>query len=375
MVELADVRDGVLRWAFLNGILADASMGDEGVRAGDETMCPFADEHAEFFRTRKIVRVYSSGSVLRVSARLKIAESKIQLMRDTFDERYGDEDLKLEIGVSRPFTVDQNIQAFGRLVPLHRTAANFLACGSSIGLGNQRNAGTLTALARLEGADPDRLFGLTCNHVIGGCSTARPGTLVVMPGIQDVSTEIDEINLVGRLHDIAPMSQGLPSVIQLDDNSDLAAFEVDSEFSLSSQQGSGEDSYDTPTSFVRQVNEGLAVKKWGRSTGLTEGHIDDVIEGGYPLPYKVTSYYGPQASQVFRGTIYFNKAYEIKRAGVRPFSLGGDSGALVVTNKPNEAERIVGVVIAGGKETSLVLPLQPMLKHLTVKVVNGINVD
>ncbi len=373
MVELADVRYGVLRWAFLNGILADASMGDEGVRKGDDALCPFADEHVEFFRTRKIVRVVGKRSTLRVSARLKIAESKVRLMQTAFDQRYGGDGLRLEIGVSRPFTVDQNVKASGRLVPLHRTPSKVISCGSSIGLGNQRNAGTLTALARLKGADPSRLFGLTCNHVIGGCNTARPGTPIVIPGIQDVSAEVDEINLVGRLFEIAPMSQGLPSVIQLDDNSDLAAFEIDPSVDLSSMQGSGEGSYDTPTSFVRKVTDELAVKKWGRSTGLTEGHIYDVVEGGYPVPYKVTSHYGPHASQVFRGTIYFNQAYEIKPAGVRSFSEGGDSGALVVTNDPNEDERIVGVVVAGGAESSLVLPLQPMLKHLKLTIVNGIN--
>lgn len=373
MVELAAVRDGVLRWAVLNGILAEASLSDEGARSGDETMCPFSEHHAEFFRTRKIVRVFSAGSTLRISARLKIAKPKIKILEEAFKARYGDEGLKLEVGTSRPFTVDQTIDAFGELVPLHRTGADILSCGSSIGLGNQRNAGTLTAIARLNGGDPTRLFGLSCNHVIGGCSTALPGTPVVMPGIQDVSTDIDEINLVGRLYEIAPMSQGLPSVIQLDSNSDLAAFEIDEHMELSSMQGSGTGSYDTPTSFARQIRKGLAVKKWGRSTGLSHGHIDDVVEGGYPLPYKVTSYYGPQhgASQIFRGTVYYNKAYEVVPSGVRPFSLGGDSGALVTTDKPNQPERIVGIVVAGGKEKGLVLPLRPMLRHLKMTIVSG----
>lgn len=372
MAELNELRDAVLAWALQHGVLGESAVGDAGVVRGEPSILPFRPEHAEYFRTRKIVRVLATRRTTRheliIHSRLRVAKTKIAELTGLFDAAFRDDNVRLKIDLSKPFKVDQAVQSYGRFVPIH-LAGDRIACGSSVGMGNQRNAGTLTALARrLTGGD--ELYGLSCNHVVGGCSTARPGTPVVVPGIQDVSAEHDRIEVVGHHHAAAAMSQGLPSVFDISRNSDLACFRLHDPDRLSSLQGSGEDAYDTPTGFARP-RVGLAVKKWGRSTGLTNGRISQIITGGESVDYNVTSYYGPMNSQIFKGTVYFNSVYEVDPSG-GPFSLGGDSGALVVTNT-GEKEKLVGIVVAGGREKSLVLPLKPMLKLLELKLIGEHN--
>lgn len=372
MVEPADVRNAVLAWAHSNGVLAETAFGDEGIARGDPALLPFKPEHAEYFRTRKIVRVYLSGRTrhrLQVFSRLRVAKTKVDELKQLFNAAFGDSRITLEIDISKPFKVDQAVQSYGQFVPVHMTDGNRIACGSSVGLGNQRNAGTLTALARL--GQEDELYGISCNHVVGGCSTARPGTPIVVPGIQDVSADHNDILVIGLHLTAAPMSQGLPSVSDIARNRDLACFRLSDADRLSSLQGSGDEAYDTPTGFARP-RESLAVKKWGRSTGLTKGRITNVIKGGEPIDYNVTSYYGPMNSQVFKGTVYFNEVYEVEPSG-GPFSLGGDSGALVVSNTKGP-EMVVGIVVAGGRDKSLVLPLKPTLKVLGLRLVGNHNV-
>ena len=345
---------------------------DEGVQRGDPSILPFEGQHADFFRSRKIVRVTAEARsgrrphVLKIFSRLKVAQTKIAELTRLFDAELAESSITLQVDVSKPFKVDQKVQCHGRFEPVRRHGGR-LACGSSVGLGNQRNAGTLTALATSE-QDSEHLYGISCNHVVGGCSTARPGTPIVVPGIQDVSSQHAEIHLIGDHFAAAPMSQGLPSVSNISTNRDLACFELREPGLVTSMQGSGDDAYDTPVTFAK-VQAGLAVQKWGRSTGLTRGRISNVIYGE-PVEYNVTSYYGPVYSQVFKGTVYFKEIYEVEG---RPFSLGGDSGALVVTRTAGD-EKVVGIVIAGSQQKSLVLPLKPALDVLKLSLVSGHNV-
>ena len=78
------------------------------------------------------------------------------------------------------------------------------------------------------------------------------------------------------------------------------------------------------------ANDIAPVKKWGRSTKLTTGIVQSVVRDGESLDYNITSYFGPTASQTFNGTVYYGEVIVI-RSTSGEFSLGGDSGALVVT--------------------------------------------
>ncbi len=366
-MEIEALRLAILSWARNNGILSE-NVPFEMV--GDINLVPFEGVMAEYFRTRKIVRVEVEHRRISIFSRLPIAITKKKALKKSFEDAYGHHRYELTIDSSKPFKVDQAVQAYGKFEPL-RMHKKAICCGSSIGLGNQRNAGTLTALARGEN---DSIFGLSCNHIVGGCSIAQPGTPIVSPGIQDVSVENNDIFVIGDYMRPAQMAQGLPSVTQFHKNRDLACFEIRKNAKITSLQGSGKNAYDTPITFAKPV-VGLPVKKWGRSTGLTHGEITYVGKSKRPEPidYNVTCYYGPMNSQTFKGTVYYDEVYEINPIGP-PFSLGGDSGALVVTDNPEQPEKIVGIVIAGGKNKSVVLPLKVALNELKLKLISGYNV-
>lgn len=291
---------------------------------------------------------------------------KKEELERVFNAQFQPDGVTLTITTAPSYKIDQSIATLG---PTVRRRGDRVTCGSSVGIGNQRNAGTLTALARRAGSSA--LVGLSCNHVIGGCSTTVPGTPIVVPGIQDVTAESPEIAVVGTFAEAASMRQGLPTVSDIFDNADLACFELLPEGSklLTSWLGDDDQAYDTPTEILTDVSPGTRVQKWGRSTAWTSGKVSTVLTDPEPVEYSVVSYFSPQASQTFRGTIYYPTVYEVGNLGP-PFSAAGDSGSLVVTIEPNgDAPRAVGVIIAGGQTKTLILPLQPMLEQLKLELV------
>ena len=141
---------------------------------GDPSRLPFDEDEAEFFRMRKIMRIRAEdlggGERITIFTRQAIAERKVHQLVNTFAEQFGD--VTLVVTTAPTYRIDQTLQSYGPFEPV-RTYLDRIACGSSVGIGNQRNAGTLTALARSR--DGGALFGVSCNHVVGGCSTAQPG--------------------------------------------------------------------------------------------------------------------------------------------------------------------------------------------------------
>ena len=190
-----DVKNGLYAWAIQNGVLADSAMRDALGLGGDASIIPFDATHADYFRTRKVnkVSVSSNDSVIKkiaIATRLPIARSKRERLGVEFTKAFATSNLLLEVVVEKPFKIDQNIQSTYKPLYSHNES---VCCGSSIGLGNQRNAGTLTALGRNE---EGQLLGISCNHVTGGCNTASIGTPIVVPGIQDVSPDQNEITFI-----------------------------------------------------------------------------------------------------------------------------------------------------------------------------------
>ncbi|MCR9200069.1 MAG: hypothetical protein NXI04_15650 [Planctomycetaceae bacterium] len=372
-MTLDDIRGAVLLWGQSAGILTD-SLQLHVQPDADISLVPFADDATDYFRRRRIARIVADENANRliIFTTLKIGEPKIKALRQSFAERYLAHDFQLDVEIASRVKVDGRLATRGRFEPVRRVngATGAICCGSSIGIGNHRNAGTLTALASKNG----QLVGLSCNHVTGGCSTALPGTPVVSPGIQDVSRDHAEITVIGKHAGAANMAQGLPEVIDIENNRDLAWFSVEQPELLSSRQGTGDESYDTPSRFAspQSIRKGLPVKKWGRSTKLTTGIVQSVVRDGESLDYNITSYFGPTASQNFNGTVYYGEVIVI-RSTSGEFSLGGDSGALVVTNVAGKTPKVVGILIGGDARASFVLPLQQACKDHQLKLISGHN--
>lgn len=242
-------------------------------------------------------------------------------------------------------------------------------CGSSISIANRRTAGTMGALVR---DGNGLLLGLTNNHVTGGCNNTRSGMPVAAPGIKDVSSVSLQPFTLGSHHQSIPMILGEPDTIDHTSNTDAAIFSIAAEKMVSSSQ---QGHYDTPTiveEIIADPDEGLKVKKVGRTTGLTFGKIESLIVGAFPLDYDIPTFHSAIESVRFRGRVYYEPVYLI-RGSQGVFSDRGDSGALVVTDDGDGNEKALGLIFAGDASDNLsyMLPIGPILEHLNVTLVGG----
>jgi hypothetical protein len=273
-------------------------------------------------------------------------------------------DFPIEFRVAQPFSVTVPSQA-ATFPTMFRH--NRLACGSSISIGNDRTAGTIGALLRNAAGE---LFGLSCNHVTGGCSNARIHAPIVAPGILDVGPSAPDPRTIGHHHRSLPFLQGDPSVVPAyKHNSDGAVFKVLDSDQMTSWQGH---SYDTPA-VVEDPEEDAPVEKVGRSTHHTRGIVESHLSGPLRIDYQSTIYHSAEENIAFRGSVYFDPVFTVRGVG-GTFAIDGDSGALVVRREAGSEtpEAAVGIVIGGkGHQETYIIPLKSALDALKMSLVSG----
>lgn len=253
-----------------------------------------------------------------------------------------------------PWTVRQSISGSG-----------FYACGSSISVGNNREAGTLGAIVRdLEG----KLYGLSNNHVSGSCNYAAKGLPIIAPGVLDVCANGINPFSIGNHVKLLELRIGSPDHVPASGNLDAAIFELSCPEKLTSWQGN---SYDTPADAI-DMEAGMDVEKVGRTTGSTQGKIMGKMYGFQPIMYNSPLYQ-------FSGQVYFSDLFVIIGRGDM-FSDSGDSGSLITTIDSAGQRKAVGIVVGGmednqapGGKITLALPIIPVLNGLGVSLVSGHN--
>ena len=239
-------------------------------------------------------------------------------------------------------------------------------CGSSISMGNYRDGGTLCCLVKNAAGD---IFGLSNNHVSGGCSHAGIGLPVLAPGIVDVAPGMLDPFTLGHHRSSLPLVSGSPDNVNAKQNLDAAIFKLKDLTLVTSYQ---RDKYDTPTLTIPMA-AGMIVEKTGRTTEHTTGTVIGQMYGAFSIVYQMPLY-------GFTGPVYFDPLFAIAgQSGA--FSDAGDSGSLVTTVDGGGVRKAVGIVVgamndgtAPGKKTSLVLPIAPILAGLGVTLVSGHNV-
>lgn len=238
-------------------------------------------------------------------------------------------------------------------------------CGSSISPGNDASAGTLGALIRIG----TEIFGITNNHVTGGCSHSPVGLPILAPGVLDVGAGGLHPFTLGLHKGVLNMVPGDGGNVDITQNTDAAIFSLLDTTFVSSMQG---DAYDTPIE-VLDPTDGMIVEKVGRTTGHTTGKI----VGRMLLPIGVIA---AASNYDYRATVLFPRAYIVHGDG-SAFSTNGDSGSLVVTKKNDGSYAAVGLLFAGGPDAkapgnamTLILPLKAILARFNATLVSGHNV-
>ncbi|AQR61635.1 hypothetical protein BZG35_08210 [Brevundimonas sp. LM2] len=297
------------------------------------------------------------GTVIVYTARPLNAGERSELI-----ESY-DRQAEIEFKTARPLVVDPGAASLAAPINLARQWSRY-TCGSSVSLGNVRDAGTLGCLVRdREGA----IYGLSANHVTGGCSNARQGHPIVAPGIKDVGAGQPDPRTIGYHDRAGPFVAGDPATVPPHLNTDAAIFKLIKPDEISSWQG---DFYDTPAE-VGDPIEDAEIEKVGRSTRRTKGVIESELAGSHPVSYKTTVWISAEEPIEFRATVYFKPVF-VLRGVRRAFAAPGDSGALVTQLGEGNRRTAVGILFAGREsDVSYMLPLRPLLDHLELTLVSG----
>jgi hypothetical protein len=199
-------------------------------------------------------------------------------------------------------------------------------------------AGTLGCMVR-RGA---RRFILSNNHVLANSNAAKSGDAIVQPGPYDGGRAPKDT--IAKLAHFVPIKFGGIAANSVD-----AAIAAPVSASLVTPKNVW---YGTlSASPVAPVMNRL-VKKAGRTTQRTRGRISGINA-------TVRVGYGPSGPALFRNQIV------IVSLSSAPFSQGGDSGSLIVTDAGN---RPVGLLFAGSASHTIANPIRSVLTALNVQI-------
>lgn len=249
----------------------------------------------------------------------------------------------------------------------HIGGSEYYACGSSISQGNSRDAGTLGCLVRdAQGV----IYGLSNNHVTGGCSHANIGLPILAPGVLDVMPNSQDPFTIGYHEQALDMMVGTPDNTNPSNNQDAAIFKIADDSRVTSYQGSF---YDTPSTTMT-IQAGLQVEKVGRTTAHTSGLVIGQLYGAMSVFYDMEIH-------AFKGRVYFDPIYVVRGIGNSAFAEAGDSGALVTVIDNAQQRHAIGIVVGGltdkkapGGILTFILPIDPILNKLGITLVSGHNV-
>ena len=116
------------------------------------------------------------------------------------------------------------------------------------------------------------------------------------------------------------------------------------------------DGYGAPRTGTVTASVGMAVKKYGRSTAQTTGHVI-AINTSVLVSYS-------------SGSARFVQQIMVSGDNYQAFSYGGDSGSLVVVSGGTNDRKVVGLLFAGSGSVSGVNPIGPILTRFGIQI-NG----
>jgi hypothetical protein len=217
------------------------------------------------------------------------------------------------VGAKGKARIDRT-QSFDRPVPI----------GVSTGNAKECSAGTIGARVKDLGSSGS-VYALSNNHVYARENHAQIGDTILQPGLYDTQCIIASNNELGTLADYVPIIFSTSASNTID-----AAIAVSTKDNLGNATPA--DGYGTPSATTvnaSDVSAGLAVMKYGRTSGQTKGSIyltNGTILVGYSS-----------------GTARF--VNQIGVLGSRgAFIKAGDSGSLLVTSS---GKNPVGLLFAG----------------------------
>ena len=210
-------------------------------------------------------------------------------------------------------------------------------------------SGTLGALVNAGGV----LQILSNNHVLARNNDGSSGDDINQPGSIDVGCQIVPSDFVAALSQFQPISFSSSNTI----DAAIATIRSGQVRTDGAILDIGQ-----PSSIPGGASIGMAVKKSGRTSGLTHGRIVSIavtVNVGYP-----TECGGDQV----RIAQFVNQIRIRGKPFFRVFSKGGDSGSLVVEDTAS-CPRPVGLLFAGGRLDTFANPINDVLSAFGATIV------
>lgn len=195
------------------------------------------------------------------------------------------------------------------------------------------------------------VYILSNNHVLANTNDASIGDSALQPGPSDGGTDPDD--KIGELADYEPIDFSNPNTMD-------AAIASSSTANLDFATPT-DDAYGAPGTTPTSASLGLAVQKYGRTTGHTTGTVSE-------LNVTVDVCYEPAGPFNCKSSARFENQIAIT-SNNGSFSDGGDSGSLIVTNDANKNP--VGLLFAGSDSRTLANPIGPVLDRFGVSIDDG----
>ena len=189
------------------------------------------------------------------------------------------------------------------------------------------------------------VYVLSNNHVLANSNDAQIGDSALQPGPYDGGT--DPADKIGELHDFEP--------IEFDGSNNIMDAAIASSTTAELDNATLPEGYGVPGTTVVNATIGLAVQKCGRTTGCTNGQVEEV-NATVDVCYASR---GPFCTQLAR----FVNQFTISPGS---FSAGGDSGSLIVTNNSNNNP--VGLLFAGSDTRTIANPIGDVLDRFNVSI-------
>ena len=192
-------------------------------------------------------------------------------------------------------------------------------------------------------------YALSNNHVYAAQNHGKEGDVVTQPGSVDGGNS--PADALGTLADFEPIVfSGHAGWRNNTIDAAIATVPVVGGRALDTATPDG--GYGSPKTTPLAPAVNLRVRKYGRTTGQTNGRI-------YGINATVTINYGGSKQAGFTGQILITPG---------SFSAGGDSGSLIVVQKGGNARRPVGLLYAGSSSVTIANDIQAVLDRFQVTI-------
>ncbi|HEU5491172.1 MAG TPA: fibronectin type III domain-containing protein, partial [Gaiellaceae bacterium] len=205
-------------------------------------------------------------------------------------------------------------------------------------------AGVATGTLGVRVTNGTNTYALSNNHVFAGVNTASIGDSIISPG--DVDGGSDPGDRIGTL----------AAYQEIDFNGGTNTMDAAIALTTPANVGTSTpaDGYGEPSPVTAAASSGLAVQKYGRTTGLQLGSVVDT-NLSVDVCYIAFGEFCVQEAR-FAGQISVSPG---------PFSAPGDSGSLIVTQGTNQP---VALLFAGGDGLTIGSPIDLVLQRFGVTI-------